>query len=72
MGIFRTKGGWKVKSYTTDRFHRAASGKLRVYKTKRIAERAGGFRWKMRRSPLRGGSIGPAKAIAGRRFRKGR
>lgn len=25
-----------------------------------------------RRSPLRGGSIGPAKVVAGRRFRKGR
>ena len=46
MGIFKTKGGYKVKSYSTGKFHRSESGKLIVYRTKSTAKKAGGFRWK--------------------------
>ncbi len=46
MGIFKTKGGYKVKSYSTGKFHRTTTGKLRIYKTMKAAKKAGGFRWK--------------------------
>lgn len=42
MGIFKTKGGYKVKSYITDKFHKNNKGGIKIYKTRADAMKAAG------------------------------